>query len=129
MNAKLSRDTNGNKIVRLTFSNARGFSIQTNGNLPETHRTGRPDWSEIRAYVLRYGSLNQQRIMQEEPADKRTLYKTARATIACAYFKVGDYVSVQFNRLDENGMAWYQVSKDNVLSTFYPENHLTNFCL
>lgn len=31
-------DTNGNRIVKLTFPNATGFSIQTNGNLPQTHR-------------------------------------------------------------------------------------------
>ena len=60
MNVKLSRDINGNKIARLTFSNARGFSIQTNGNLPETYRTGVPDVAEIRAYILRYGTHYQQ---------------------------------------------------------------------
>jgi len=32
------RDTNGNKIVKLSFPNTRGFSIQTLGNLKETHR-------------------------------------------------------------------------------------------
>jgi hypothetical protein len=30
-------DTNGNLTVKLTFPNQRGFSIQTNGNLPATH--------------------------------------------------------------------------------------------
>lgn len=31
------KDTNGNSVVKLTFPNQRGFSIQTNGNLPATH--------------------------------------------------------------------------------------------
>ena len=30
-------DVNGNRVVRLTFPNARGFSIQTNGVLRETN--------------------------------------------------------------------------------------------
>ena len=30
-------DTNGNSVVKLTFPNARGFSIQTNGVLRETN--------------------------------------------------------------------------------------------
>lgn len=29
-------DANGNKIVKLSFVNTRGFSIQTNGNLKKT---------------------------------------------------------------------------------------------
>ena len=33
-------DTNGNSVVRLTFPNQRGFSIQTNGVLKETHSLG-----------------------------------------------------------------------------------------
>jgi len=66
MNTKLSRDVNGNKIVRLTFSNAQGFSIQTNGNLPLTHRTGKPDHAEIRAYVLRFGTLRQKSVIGKE---------------------------------------------------------------
>jgi len=36
-------DINGNMTVKLTFPNARGFSIQTNGTLRETHRLSRLD--------------------------------------------------------------------------------------
>lgn len=32
------RDVNGNSVVRLKNQQGRGFSIQTNGNLPKTHR-------------------------------------------------------------------------------------------
>jgi hypothetical protein len=31
-------DTNGLQTVKLSFARGRGFSIQTNGNLKETHR-------------------------------------------------------------------------------------------
>ena len=34
------QDSNGNFIVKLSFPNARGFSIQTNGVLKETHYIG-----------------------------------------------------------------------------------------
>lgn len=40
---KISRDINGNKILKIESSDVngeRGFSIQTLGNLPETHRKG-----------------------------------------------------------------------------------------
>jgi hypothetical protein len=36
----ISSDINGNKILRIKPQGARGFSIQTNGNLPVTHRYG-----------------------------------------------------------------------------------------
>ncbi len=32
------RDTNGNSVVKLKNSKGKGFSIQTNGNLPNVHR-------------------------------------------------------------------------------------------
>jgi len=31
------RDTNGNSIVKFKFPNSRGFSIQSNKDLPKTH--------------------------------------------------------------------------------------------
>jgi hypothetical protein len=34
-------DSNGNRVVKLSFPNARGFSIQTNGVLKETHSIGK----------------------------------------------------------------------------------------
>lgn len=126
MKATISRDVNGNSIVRLTFNNARGFSIQTNGNLPETHRTRKPDFAEIRAYVGKYGTHYQKSLIA---SDTRELYRTAKAVISCAYFKRDDFVSIKFSRIDENGIAWYEVSKDGARSTMYPEHHLTNFCL
>jgi hypothetical protein len=64
MNIKLSRDINGNKIVKLSFPGmGQGFSIQTNGNLPNTHRTGIPDKQEIISYVKLYGTLRQKDII------------------------------------------------------------------
>lgn len=32
------RDTNGNRVIKLSFPNSRAFGIQTNGNLPKTHK-------------------------------------------------------------------------------------------
>lgn len=69
---KLDRDTNGNKIVKITRSGFTGFSIQTLGNLPRTHR--RPmkerltDYDylvitiEIQDYLLKYGTDKQKSI-------------------------------------------------------------------
>jgi len=32
------KDSNGNSIIKISFPNSRAFSIQTNGNLPKTHK-------------------------------------------------------------------------------------------
>ncbi len=63
MNTTISRDTNGNKTVKITKAGYRGFSIQTNGNLPETHRTGIPNIEEIQHYVRQYGTFYQQQVV------------------------------------------------------------------
>lgn len=65
----LSRDANGNKIVRITTPGG-GFSIQTSGNLPKTHRMHKREIdnavvaSEVKRYVNRYGTARQQRIVK-----------------------------------------------------------------
>ena len=66
-------DINGNKTVHIKPDNERGFCIQTNGNLPHTHREtqGRfgkfiPDAitiNEILHYVADYGTDRQKSIM------------------------------------------------------------------
>ena len=65
MNMKMGRDTNGNTVVRLTFPEVgkKGFSIQTAGNLPETHRTRVPNYKEILLYVRRYGTNYQKSLI------------------------------------------------------------------
>lgn len=57
----IGRDRNGNKILRIKPVRARGFSIQTNGNLPETARNGVCDATphEVSAYVAAYGTPKQ----------------------------------------------------------------------
>jgi hypothetical protein len=67
---KLSRDKNGNKTVVVEsvdfeFNESRGFSIQTNGNLPRTHKMDQHSFdqsvamSEVRSYVAKYGTQSQ----------------------------------------------------------------------
>jgi hypothetical protein len=54
---KLTHDRNGNRFLRI-----RGMrGIQTNGNLPRTHRDGVGPWTEaeVSDYVKRYGSKGQ----------------------------------------------------------------------
>ena len=66
---KLGRDTNGNKIVKVTSPGHRGFSIQTNGNLPQTHRMDKDEINthivhdELRAFCGIYGTKRQQGIL------------------------------------------------------------------
>lgn len=54
----IARDRNGNKILCIKPAHGRGFSIQTNGNLPETHRNGvcAATPHEVRAYVSAFGT-------------------------------------------------------------------------
>jgi hypothetical protein len=57
----MGRDVNGNKVCRVRPQRGRGFSIQTNGNLPETDRNGICDATkrEVEAYVSRFGTERQ----------------------------------------------------------------------
>ena len=59
---------------------------------------------------------------------KASFYRTAKAKTACAYFLAGDYVSVKYQRT-ERGCHWFEVSKNGKDVTYYPEHHLTEFCL
>lgn len=66
-------------------------------------------------------------------AERASRYKTAKATVACAAFKAGEYVSVSFSHFGTSGIAWFMIdrSQNGPLSQVvaYPENHLTQFCL
>lgn len=48
----IARDKNGNKTLRVKEGDSRARSIQTNGNLPRTHRDGIGEWTpaEVAAY-------------------------------------------------------------------------------
>ena len=62
---KTSRDINGNKVCKASPRNGRGFSIQTNGNLPQTDRNGicEATAGEVREYVEKYGTERQRAII------------------------------------------------------------------
>jgi hypothetical protein len=62
---KTAKDKNGNKVVRITPDTGRGFSIQTLGNLPTTHRDGVVALTaeEVKAHVVKYGTARQKRII------------------------------------------------------------------
>jgi len=62
---KTAKDKNGNKVVRITPHTGRGFSIQTLGNLPTTHRDGVGAWTaeEIKAHVVKYGTAGMKSII------------------------------------------------------------------
>ena len=59
----IGRDTNGNKTVKIKKSGYRGFSIQSNGNLPISHRTGIPNLEEVQAFIRKHGTFHQQQIV------------------------------------------------------------------
>lgn len=57
----LGRDLKGNKTVLVCGHSKRVFSIQTNGNLPRTHRDGIGEWTpdEVQAHVRLVGTKHQ----------------------------------------------------------------------
>ena len=64
---KISSDINGNRVVKIESSDlagGRGFSIQTLGNLPQTHRNGIGPYTddEIRKYLEMFGSARQKEL-------------------------------------------------------------------
>lgn len=72
---KISRDVNGNKICRILIPGERGFSIQTNGNLPHTDRNGICNETQGEAgYVKRYGTKRQGFWIADLPLDFPALF-------------------------------------------------------
>ena len=57
----LSFDRNGNRTLTVKVSPARAFRVQTNGNLPRTHRDGIGLWTstEVVDFVSNYGTQRQ----------------------------------------------------------------------
>lgn len=70
MDLSLSRDINGNKTLKLSCPGIRGFSVQTNGNLPDTHRMTKHDLdrniaiNELNSYIMIYGTDRQKLILK-----------------------------------------------------------------
>ena len=64
VNYTIGRDKNGNKTLRCSSVEG-GFSIQTNGNLPRTHRDGVTAGTdaEVCEYVSRHGNARRKRIL------------------------------------------------------------------
>lgn len=58
---KAGRDVNGNKVLRVKVGESRAFSVQTLGNLPQTHRNGicAETVQEPRGWVMVYGTATQ----------------------------------------------------------------------
>ena len=65
----LSRDANGNKLLKVSMKGAGGFSVQTNSNMPKTHsmKKGNLDngviASELKTYVTKHGTKRQKEIL------------------------------------------------------------------
>lgn len=89
----ISMDVNGNQILRLQprYGDHRGFSIQTNGNLPTLHRRG--DWQfntpeearkaskEIHDYIDAFGTKRQTKMALNRGSGGRKRYKQSAAMI------------------------------------------------
>tara|TARA_R110000787_G_scaffold139252_1_gene252961 strand:- start:915 stop:1154 length:240 start_codon:yes stop_codon:yes gene_type:complete len=64
-------DENGNRIARFKRTGEKGFSIQTNGNLPLAHRMDSENWrnhqfvllTEAQIHVSRHGTSHQFRFL------------------------------------------------------------------
>lgn len=61
----IGRDRNGNRVLRVGVEGGRGFSVQTNGNLPRTHRDGVGSWTwgEVAYWVQRHGTERQRAVL------------------------------------------------------------------
>jgi hypothetical protein len=78
---KIGYDSNGNKVCRVSCGGERGFSIQTNGNLPNTHRDGvcKLTEHEVETYILSHGTKRQKAILAAANWSKRALIAIAQA--------------------------------------------------
>jgi hypothetical protein len=75
---KQGRDTNGNSILRITPHTGRGFSIQTLGNLPKTHRDGvtADTAAEVAEHISAYGTTRQRAALGLPPQYVHGFYNT-----------------------------------------------------
>lgn len=69
---KFGTDRNGNRILKISPKGERGFSVQTNGNLPKTHAMGDLEGAnlffalrELRAHLREHGTTRQNAICQK----------------------------------------------------------------
>lgn len=66
-----SKDSNGNTIVQVSGLGERGFSVQTNGNMPKTHRSITWDCcfnrsiaeNELHGYIKEHGTDRQKDLL------------------------------------------------------------------
>ena len=66
MNYRIVRDINGNRRLRVSPDDGeRGFSVQTLGNMPLTHRAGIGSYTqgELHGYVKRFGTERQRELL------------------------------------------------------------------
>ena len=71
MKLKLSVNSNGQKVLKIARPGFRGFSIQTNGNLPLTHKMSNADlgvfsclvYDEAVEYVKKHGTPRQLEVL------------------------------------------------------------------
>ncbi len=64
---KKGRDINGNALIKVTREGFRGFSIQSNGNLPMSYRNDviahNITMNEVQTYVEQFGTPQQKSLM------------------------------------------------------------------
>lgn len=64
---RIDRTREGNRVLRVGVEGGRGFSVQTLGNLPRTHRDGVGPWTwgELADWVQRHGTERQRGIVAD----------------------------------------------------------------
>lgn len=62
---RIDRTRDGLRVLRVGVEGGRGFSVETNGNLPRTHRDGVGPWTwgELADWVHRHGTERQRGIV------------------------------------------------------------------
>ena len=82
---RIGRDINGNKLAKVSGGSERGFSIQTNGNLPYCHnlnfgdvlksgeRSTKHGLSEVVSYVFEHGTEPQRALFGLQNTKKQAL--------------------------------------------------------
>lgn len=117
--------TNGRVVTHRPMANGAHEAVMLNDPADEMSHA---EWEDYCARIVGY------------TPKKQRLYKTARATMACAFVAVGEFVSVRYSHTGANGVDWYDVTsvaKETAPGTFesfpcgvaYPAHHLTDFCL
>lgn len=103
---KIKINKNGLKYVSVKIGDSRAFTIQTNGNLKETHRLGlgADIEKEVREYVQQHGTDHQKQLLNIQVWEWPIMWNGEEVDTATS-FKDARYLRNEYNLAFKGGVT------------------------